>query len=249
MTKHKETVGESVRTFNASDGWKLSGILRVPKDFQSSCAVILVHSSHHERDAFVYGTSIVELLAQKGIASFRFDIRGRGSSLGSQSYHEMAPLDRRKVTLDVKAAINLVINLPGISPNNLFLIGEQDTADSVVQAAVEDLRLKGLILLSPRLSTSSTQQLEVRKIATYILLSKEDRDSLKAATSAYLAAPQSGSRLDLFSGLGFGTTMFMTRSFEQPKETPIQILIRDWILESIISMPDEVTQNQEPTGQ
>jgi hypothetical protein len=35
--------------------------------------------------------------------------------------------------------------------------------------------------------------------------------------------------LQVFSGLGFGATMFMSRAFEQPDEVPLQEMIGDWV--------------------
>ena len=60
------------------------------------------------------------------------------------------------------------------------------------------------------------------------MVSKEDRRSLHDGTHAYLAGDER-SELDVFSGLGFGATMFMSRSFEQPDEAPLQVMLAEWV--------------------
>ena len=220
----------------ARDGWRLAGLLRLPPGAGRAPGVVLVHGSHHERDAFTYGVGLPELLADRGMASLRFDIRGRGGSRDGHDLHRMAALERRAVALDVAAALDHLASLPDVAGDRLGLVGEQDTAASVVAAAV-DPRTVALVLLSPRLPSSALDQLRDRQIPTFGLVSKEDRVSLRATTVAYLEAPPDHRRLEVFDGLGFGTTMFMARRFEQPAEEPLEEMIADWFAQEL-TLPD-----------
>jgi dienelactone hydrolase len=198
---------------------------------------VLVHGSHHERDAFTYGIGLPELLTDRGMASLRFDIRGRGGSHHGHDFHRMAALERRAVALDVAAALDQLASRPDVAGDRLGLIGEQDTAAAVVAAAAADPRAAALVLLSPRLPASALDQLRARSIPTFGLVSSEDRESLRATTTAFLAAPQVHRRLEVFAGLGFGTTMFMARRFEQSAEEPLEDMIADWLAQEL-QQPD-----------
>lgn len=212
----------------ATDGWELHGDVTVPA---GTCVggVVLVHGGHHERDAFTYGVSVPDLLAAAGLACVRFDIRGRGASRRDTDYHHLPPAQRRAVALDVRAALDHVAQVGGSGSALLGLVGEQDTAAAVVTALAQDVRVGALVLLSPRLGASATATLRARAVPTFALVSKEDRAALRSAVDAYLAAPAAASRLDIFSGLGFGTTMFAARAFEQKDQPALESLVCDWL--------------------
>jgi dienelactone hydrolase len=220
----------------ARDGWRLAGLVRLPVGADRAPGVVLVHGSHHERDAFTYGVGLPELLADRGMASLRFDIRGRGGSHHGHDFHRMAALERRAVALDVAAALDHLASNPDVAGERLGLVGEQDTAGAVV-AATADPRAAALVLLSPRLPSSALDRLRDRAIPTFGLVSREDRESLLATTAAYLAAPPDHRRLEVFDGLGFGTTMFMARRFEQLAEEPLEEMIADWLAHEL-PLPD-----------
>ena len=220
-------------TFPSRDGWPLSGVLRRPDAGRAEptappLGAVLVHGSHHERDTWVYGLSLPDVLAARGIASIRFDIRGRGESRAPRPWRALAPLERNAVADDVLAAAALLRDRAGISHGRLVLVGEQDTARHVVAAAATSDEVGALVLLSPRLDATSLGRLAARTLPTCALVSKEDRRSLRDSTAAYLAGADTG-ELHVFSGLGFGATMFMARAFEHADETPLQMIIADWI--------------------
>jgi dienelactone hydrolase len=217
----------------ARDGWRLAALLQLPAGGDPGPGVVLVHGSHHERDAFTYGVGLPDLLADRGVASLRFDIRGRGGSRQGSDFHRMAPLQRRAVALDVAAALDYLAAIPTLAGGQLGLVGEQDTAASVVAAAAVDPRVAALVLLSPRLPSSALSQLRTRSIPTFALVSKEDRESLRATTAAYAAAPPDRRRIEVFAGLGFGTTMFMARTFEQPDEESLEQMVADWLVHEL----------------
>jgi hypothetical protein len=196
--------------FAASDGWPLAGLLRRPPSDPVAPLALLVPGSVHERDAF---TTLAGALADRGVASLRIDIRGRGTSRGELPYARMAPGQRRAVALDVAAAVE--------EASAVAVVAEQDTAAAALAGI--GAGVQALVLLSPRGTVRPPN------VPVFALVSSEDRDGLQAATDAYLAGSERGSRLEVFKGLGFGTTMFSTRQFEHPDAEPLESMIADWL--------------------
>lgn len=216
--------------FIAADGWRLSGIMR-PRDArfgELGPAVVLVHAPHHERDAYVYGLALPDVLAARGIASIRFDIRGRGASRSPRPWAQLTPVERRAVALDVSAAAAVLRARAGLQSGELGIVAEQDVVSAALAAADAESDVGGLVLLSPRLGRTGLRRPVGRTVPTCAVVSPEDRRALRDAVAAYLAAPSEHSELHVLPGLGLGTTMFMARAFEQPDEVPLEVIITEW---------------------
>jgi hypothetical protein len=199
--------------FAAVDGHAVAGLLRqAPAGAPGAPVAVLVPASCHERDAFA---TLADALGDRGVGSLRIDIRGRGGSRGGVAYARMAPGQRRAVALDVAAAVEEV--------SAVAVVAEQDTAAHAVAGIAEDNRMRAVVLLSPR------GHLRPLDVPVFALVSSEDREGLRTATDAYLAGSETGSRLEVFKGLGFGTTMFSTRQFEHPDAEPLESMIADWL--------------------
>jgi hypothetical protein len=212
----------------AADGWPLGGLLSKPAaaPVDGVPAVILVPASRHERDAF---TTIAVALARHGVASLRLDIRGRGTSRGTTTYARMTPRQRERVTLDVAAAFEHLAASGGVDAQRLAVGAEQDTAADAVAAVAGDERLRALVLLSARHGERCAEAVARRSLAVFGLVSKEDREGLRATVDAYLAGEPGASRLEVFDGLGFGTTMLSARQFEHPDAEPLEEMIAGWL--------------------
>ena len=216
-------------TFVAADGWVLSGTLRPAEVVHGAGrAVVLVHGSQHTRDTFVYARALPAVLARRGIASVRFDIRGRGDSRGERPWTEMTVHDRRQVSLDVEAAVGHLCRRFDVDTARVGVVGEQDTAPQVIDAVTQRVRVGALTLLSPRLDRRSLESLAHRPLPVCAMVSKEDRFALRSAVAAYVRGVEAASELKVFAGLGFGATMFMSRAFEQPDEPSIEELIASY---------------------
>ena len=199
-------------TFEAADGWPIGGLLEA---VDGDAGAVLVPGSRHERDAY---NSLIGPLAEAGIASLRIDVRGRGSSLGTTRYARMGPGQRRRVALDVAAALD------HLAKPTMAVVAEQDTAADSVAAAVGDERVRAVVLWSPRRGPRLAAALASRPLPVLTLVSSEDREGLDAASAA-------GGTIEVFDGLGFGTTMMSTRQFEHRDEPPLESIVRGWLVD------------------
>ena len=226
-------------TFESGDGWPINGILRrpIPAHAKPTPAVLAVPGSRHERDAW---TQVAMALTERGCTTLQIDIRGRGASANGVRYSDMGPAQRRRVSLDVAAAIDVVAQANGVDAARLGLLVEQDTAADALDAVAGDDRVRAVAVLSARHGERVARAVAERGAPVYALVSVEDREALRATVEAYLSAPEAQSRLDVFHGLGVGITMASVLQFERPDEIPIETRLADWmtgVLAPAVSRP------------
>lgn len=224
-----ESVTEKNVTFATSDGWQIAGSLQIPKIKGKTPGVVLVHGSRHEKDA--YGQTLPQMLWDRSFATLRIDIRGRGASSAPLGFHSMAPGQRKGVRLDVEAAIGFLTSQSGVDRRRIAIAAEQDSADATVIACATNRRVATYVLISGRLSRQAKDAITTISAPIFCLVSKEDGRGFKDMTDAYLASGNAHSRLKVFDGIGFGTTMFSAWQFEFPDEQPIEQMIADWLAE------------------
>lgn len=225
------TAGVEVTT-TAADGWQLGGSLHLPDGTAPRAGVVTVPGALHERDAW---TSTAAALVERGVACLLLDIRGRGTSHGAVPYAAMGPGVRRRVRLDVAAAIDLLADRltadadPSVGATPLGVIGEQDTAAATTEAAAGDTRVRALCLVSPRGDHRVARALTGSTLAFFGITSAEDRPGVRTAVDAFLAVNESpANRIDVHHGLGIGITMAAVRQFERPDEPRLETDIADW---------------------
>jgi dienelactone hydrolase len=218
----------SEASFDAADGWPIRALLRAPAPADrvvSTPGVVAVPGSRHERDAW---TQAATALAAAGVSVLQIDIRGRGASTNGTPWATMGPAHRRRVALDVAAAVDHLAAVEGVDSSRLGLLVEHDTAAVALEAVTGDARIAALAVLSARDPGRTRAAVEQRSAPVYGLVSVEDRDGLRATVDAYLAAPPEGSRLDVFHGLGVGITMASVLQFERPGEQQLDARLSAW---------------------
>lgn len=213
-------------TLDAADGQRIAGTLWQP-EAAAVPGVVLVPGSVHERDA--YGQALPRLLGAH-VAALALDIRGRGGSREPVPFHAMGPAQRAAVRLDVEAAAAYLARQPGIDAGRIAVVAEQDSADPAVLACASNGAVAGAALISGRLSAASKRALRALRAPVLCLVSKEDRHGLRDMVDAYLASPDRRSRLIVFEGIGFGTTMFGAWQFLHPQEAPIEQAVAEWLI-------------------
>jgi dienelactone hydrolase len=214
--------------FSAADGWPIGGLLARPDGAARSPmpAVVMVPGSRHERDAY---NEVAAALRGYGITSLRIDVRGRGASRGTTAYAALAPRERRHVSLDVEAALDHLAASDDVEAGRLALVAEQDTAAAALEAVGDDERVSAVVLISARDGGRLEAALARRAPPVLGLVSKEDREGLRATVDGFLAGRPGASRLEVFAGLGIGTTMFSARRFEYAGAEPLEDLIAAWL--------------------
>jgi len=229
-------------SFKTADGWQIAGSLSIPNAKSKTAGVVLVHGSRHEKDA--YGQALPRLLNEQETATLRIDIRGRGASREPLRFNSMPPEQRRAVRLDVLAAVDYLSSQPGVDGRRIAIIAEQDSASPTVIACAKDRRVAAFVLLSGRLSRQAKDDIASARFPIFCLVSTEDRRGFKDMTDAYLASDHRLSRLRVFEGIGFGTTMFSAWQYEFPKEEPIEQMIGAWLAARLKEAAKAVTKRK-----
>jgi hypothetical protein len=221
------TAVASELSLRAADGWPLGALLRLPAHGTAVAGVVTVPASRHERDGW---TPTAVALADREVAVLQLDIRGRGSSAGHRAFALMGPAERRRVALDVAAAIDGLASVTGDGVG-VGLLVEQDTAADALAAAAGDRRVGAIGVLSARSAGRCVAAVERSSAAVYAMVSSEDREGVRATVDAYLAASHPASKLEVFRGLGVGVTMASVLQFEAPGARPLEDRLATWLLE------------------
>jgi dienelactone hydrolase len=99
-----------------------------------------------------------------------------------------------------------------------------------VKAWDGDSRVKAIILISGRLSESAKKVISAHpKIPLFMIVSKEDRESFRDMAAAYELTQVEDSRINVYTDLGMGTTMFSVWRSEHPNEKPIEDGLAEWM--------------------
>ncbi len=135
------------------DAGKLSGTLCLPNEQpERHPLVLMIHGSgpldrnanipHFKLDIF---NTIAQHLAQQGIASFRYDKRGIGSSEGNYKitgHHELVG--------DALACLDFMCKHASCNPTQIYVLGHSEGSIIAPQLALQRAdKIAGLILLTP----------------------------------------------------------------------------------------------------
>jgi dienelactone hydrolase len=211
---------EKTVTFQSEDGVVIGGIVS-PGAESGGPGVVLVPDSRHERD--VYGTMAAELQG-RGVTALRIDVRGRGASRGDVAYAHMGPLQRQRVALDVKGALNHLVAREEIDPDRLAVVAERDTAADAMTGGAG--RVRAAVVLGAHPHSRLTTALAAAPTSVLGLVSADDRTGVRGTVDAYLAGTEDGSRLVVMHRQGFGATMLST---VPGREGPLENLIGAWL--------------------
>lgn len=138
---------------------------------------------------------IVEALASEGIASFRYDKRGVGSSGGNYwttGFHDLYD--------DAEAAIGFLASRPEIDPKRIYVLGHSEGAILSLMLAARSGKVAGAVLLAGAAKTGEETILwQTRKIAASLtglnrLILKLFRIDVVAGVSKNLARIRSTQR-------------------------------------------------------
>lgn len=135
---------ESILTFSSPDGLRLSGALAAPDEVRQ--VVVLVHGGGVTHDEGGFFTRLAENLAEAGVASLRFDLRGHGDSEGRQEELTIAG-----ILGDIRAAIAYIQAATGA--DRAALLGTSFSGGiCAYYAAQHQEQLASLVMLNPLLN-------------------------------------------------------------------------------------------------
>ena len=143
-------------TIITSDGLKLVGEVATPLNGDRSRAILCLHplpTHGGMMDSHLYKKSANRLPALAGITVVRFNTRGTASEQGKSEGEFGGGVSERA---DVTAAIDYCFK--ELKIKELWVVGWSFGTDLALQHAT-DLRVKGLILLSPPLRTTTEDEL------------------------------------------------------------------------------------------
>jgi alpha-beta hydrolase superfamily lysophospholipase len=128
-------------------GVTLSGSLFLPTSSASPCpAIVVCHGAGDYKENY---TELCEYLGGKGIGSLALDMHGHGASGGNRTYVEM-----RHWCADVRAGLDFLAQDKRVDPNGLGAFGPSSGGTAILEAALEDSRLKALVALDATVRNS-----------------------------------------------------------------------------------------------
>ncbi|MSO20665.1 MAG: hypothetical protein EXQ56_09430 [Acidobacteria bacterium] len=207
---------ETVVHFTASDGWKLTGTLYLPKVPTSArvpAAVLLSEPAWEDRT--VYGTYLSGKLAENGYAVLTLDYRGTGASVGKKEFFDFTREERDAIMLDVRAALEFLSARPEVDSSRLALVAASWSADYAVKATEENPNVRALVLISGTANEASRAYLRSeRSVPLLGVVGKDDKDSFYTAAENYALSPNPSS--DILIEVGYGAGMFShTKGLEE----------------------------------
>ena len=228
-------------SFKTEDGWMIYGTYTVPNLYKQGDklpAALLLHAAMHSQTVWLNYPGWVKI--QNSIATLRIDIRGRGKSQGAIPFVDFSQSQREQVTLDVKAALDFLAAQKEVDATRIGVAAEEFSAGAAVKGAMEDPRVRVLVLLSGHLDQKAMDLIaaNLTKPILYIV-SKEDKRSFDDSTKAYGSSKNAESEIWVQDGLGVGLTMnsvWRNRYRDQPIEKAIDFVAGEWFLNKLHSL-------------
>jgi len=237
---HKPDSVQKEVQFQTEDGWTIHGTYTVPNSYRQGAklpAALLIHASMHSQTVWVGYPGWAKI--QESVATLRIDIRGRGKSRGAIPWVNASREQREKVILDVQAALNFVCGQEQVDPERIAVVAEEYSASPAVIAALEDPRVRVMVLLSGILNEKAMDFISANSTKPILyVVSKEDRRSFDDMTNAYNLTRTEGSDIWVQDGLGIGATMgsvWRNVFADQPMENSIDDAEGRWLVNELWS--------------
>lgn len=176
----------SEEVFYPSEDIKLAGTITIPKDDRAKhpAAILISGSGPQDRNEDTVGAGglkfgifkqIAHKLSENGIAVLRYDDRGAGRSEGN--FLEAA---HKELIQDVKAGISYLRARDDILVDRIALIGHSDGAIVAPRVAVEDTKIRAIVLMA---GTAETGDKVLRQQFNFLLegmeVPEEDREKFR----------------------------------------------------------------------
>ncbi len=161
-----------------SDGWEIIGELRIPKSDSPVPAVVLLHQANGTRDVYI---EMAALLSERGIASFRVDLRAHGESTNKGKFGP--PFDEKMRELlvgsenDVTVIHNFLREHPKIDGERIGFVGASYTGERIARSGRMTRYGKAYVQLSPGdFSDESIDAVDKSGVPWFFIRSIDERD-------------------------------------------------------------------------
>ena len=201
-TAVEQTSGQIIEL--ESDGWKLIGTLEMPEGEGPFPAVLLCHQ--FSRDRTVY-ENLAGLLRERGIASFRLDLRGHGdsSNLGGADYGQM-----RTSWPDVIVGFEYLKGVEGVDAERIGVLGASYSGEAVAVAGREAGFGKAYIVMSSDLFSEESMAAMDGSGAAWWFIAASDDGPRTPGIMERAAAASEAAELTMYETGGHGTNLFGT---------------------------------------
>ncbi len=188
-------------------------------DAKSTKGIILLHRLGNDRNNW---KDFAPLLVKNGFSAIAIDLRGHGQSTEKFKLNALTDKDFNNMVLDTKATKKF---LESKKITNIAIIGESIGANTALNYAVQDEKIKTVVLLSPGLEYRGikTENSMSEYSERPILIIAADGDAYSAESSRKLDMLAFGEKkFELYEGSEHGVHMFD----EKPE---LKNLIIDWL--------------------
>jgi alpha-beta hydrolase superfamily lysophospholipase len=144
MYEHRIRRGEPVRIRSLGD--EIAGMLFLPESDYPSPVVIVCHGAGDWKENYY---ELCEHLAQRGVGALALDLHGHGQSEGERFCVEM-----RQWVSDIRVAIDFLETHSRVDAKRIGAFGLSSGGTAILEAALNEPRLKALATLSPTVRDS-----------------------------------------------------------------------------------------------
>ena len=163
------------RVVVASDGWEIVGDLRIPSVRAPVPAVLMLNKAAGDRSAY---TSLATRLAERGVASFRVDLRAHGESTNLGVFNPEEPGGTailEGTSHDVVAALSFLKGHAGIDSSRIGVVGASYSGEAMAEAGRQAGFAKAYVALSPgSFSTESARGIDGSGAAWLFIRSRDE---------------------------------------------------------------------------
>lgn len=158
-------------------------------------------------------------LQNNGYESIAIDLRGHGESDGGpDGFLNFSDLEHQKSILDLKSAVDYLINERGATPEKISFIGASIGANLSLQYIAENPEFKTAVLLSPGLNYRGIKtEPMVKKIQAgqkvFFVSAKDDNNNAEQNQKLYNLTPNNiDKKIKIYEDGGHGTDMLKYQS-------------------------------------
>jgi len=218
--------------WNAPDGFRLHGTVLPRRGKGRRPGVLVLRDFTSPLEAY---DSLVTGLNRQGYAVLLMEPRGMGRSRDTTMCAPYAWWGREErmrdvVAADVASGLTVLGAQPLADSTAMVVVGSRETAAIVTAAAARDPRVKGVVLITPRPSTTQVGPLraatERLRAPCYFQTAPEEFDYTAALDALYRATDPKRSRLVDCKSAGSGPELFQ-------RDARVRTLLGDWLRETL----------------